>query len=397
MNRRELLAALAATPLMTLGGRLYAAPQAGAKLLVVFLRGAYDATNLLVPVGSNFYYESRPNLAIARPGEGPASALALNADWGLHPVLAKSMLPLYQAGQLAFVPFAGTDDLSRSHFETQDSVELGQALDTHRDYQSGFLNRLVSVLSGSQAARPVAFTEQVPLSLRGTAQVPNIAFNTLGKGGLDARQSKVIAGMYKQTALGKQVEEGFAVKVDAQRAAAEALDAASGRAISTKGFALEARRIALLMKDRFDVGFVDIGGWDTHVGQGAATGYLADRFTELGDGLAGFGEEMGEAWPRTVVVVISEFGRTFRENGNRGTDHGHGTVYWVLGGAIQGGRILGEQQKLDASTLFQNRDYPVLNEYRRVFAGLFAQMYGLSARQLDQVFAGVAPSKLGIV
>jgi uncharacterized protein (DUF1501 family) len=397
MKRRDLLAALAATPLMTLGGRLFAAPQAGAKLLVVFLRGAYDATNLLVPTGSSFYYESRPNIAIARPGDNPASALALNADWGLHPALGKSMLPLFQSGQLAFVPFAGTDDLSRSHFETQDSIELGQALENRRDYQSGFLNRLVSVLAGPNAARSVAFTEQVPLSLRGTEQVPNIAFNTLGKGGLDARQSGVIAAMYKNTALGKQVEEGFAVKVDAQRAAAEALDAASGRAVSTRGFSLEARRIARLMKDRFDVGFVDIGGWDTHVGQGGATGYLADRFTELGDGLAGYAEEMGDAWPRSVVVVISEFGRTFRENGNRGTDHGHGTVYWVLGGAIQGGRILGEQQKLEAATLFQNRDYPVLNEYRKVFAGLFQQMYGLDAAQLDRIFAGVAPSKLGIV
>lgn len=349
---------MAAAPLTTLAGRLYAAPQAGAKLLVVFLRGAYDATHLLVPIGSSFYYESRPNLAIARPGDGPASALALNADWGLHPALAASMLPLYRAGELSFIPFAGTDDASRSHVDTQNGIELGQALGSSRDDQSGFLNRLASVLAGSQAARPVDFTERASLSLRGAAPVPNIALNTLHSG---------------------------------------ALDGASGRAVSTRGFSLEARHIARLMKDRFDVGFVDIGGWDTHVDQGAATGYLANRFTELGDGLAGIREEMDDAWTRTVVVVISEFGRSFRENGNRGTDHGHGTVYWLLGGAIDGGRILGEQQKLDASTLFQNRDYPVLNEYRRVFAGLFAQMYGLGPRQLDRIFANVAPLRLGIV
>ncbi|HQQ71656.1 MAG TPA: DUF1501 domain-containing protein, partial [Alicycliphilus sp.] len=162
-----------------------------------------------------------------------------------------------------------------------------------------------------------------------------------------------------------------------------------------------AQRMAGLMRERFDLGFVDVGGWDTHINQGGAAGQLAGRLDELGRGLAGFAQELGaEPWRHTVVVVISEFGRTFRENGNRGTDHGHGTVYWLLGGGLSaraGGRIVGEQVEVGEKTLFQNRDYPVLNEYRTVLGGLFARMYGLNAAQLQRVFAGVAPKDLQLV
>ena len=152
-----------------------------------------------------------------------------------------------------------------------------------------------------------------------------------------------------------------------------------------------------MIRDKFDIGFLDVGGWDTHVGEGGATGYLAGRLEELGRGLAAFAEEMGPTWHSTVVVVLSEFGRTFRENGNRGTDHGHGSVYWVLGGAVHGGRIGGEQALLTQATLFQNRDYPVLNEYRAVLAGLFARMYGLDVAKLDKVLPGTRPRDLGLV
>ena len=160
---------------------------------------------------------------------------------------------------------------------------------------------------------------------------------------------------------------------------------------------MEARRIGKLMQQQYAIGFVDVGGWDTHVNQGNANGTLATKFRELGDGLAAFGAEMGSAWNNTVVVVVSEFGRTFRENGNRGTDHGHGSVYWVLGGAVHGGRIVGDQVAVEQRTLLQNRDFPVLNEYRSTLGGLFARMYGLSAGQLDYVFAGVKGRDLGIV
>lgn len=394
MERRTLLQGLATVPLLSLAGRLFAAPNAPARLLVVFLRGGYDAATLLVPSTSQFYYQARPNIAVPRPGSDPQAALALDADWGLHPALRDTVYPLFQNQQAAFMPFAGTEDSSRSHFETQDSIELGQSLSGSRNLQSGFLNRLVSVLTGVE---PMAFTEQLPLVLRGTAQVPNMALKALGKPGLDARQSRVITDMYAGTRLAGRVREGFETRDDIRRELADDMDKANRQAISTRGFALEAPRIARLMHDKFSLGFVDVGGWDTHVNQGGAVGPLAARLAELGRGLAAFAEAMGPAWPGTVVVVISEFGRTFRENGNRGTDHGHGTVYWVLGGAIHGGRVVGEQIRLEQGTLFQNRDYPVLNEYRAVFGGLFARMYGLSVKQLNQVFAGVHPKETGLV
>ena len=362
--------------------------------MLVFLRGGYDATNLLVPVSSSFYYEVRPNIAIARPGVDANAALALDADWGLHPALRDTMHKLYLQQQVVFVPFCGTDDLTRSHFETQDSIELGEPLGDVRDFQSGFLNRLVAVLGGDL---PISFTDQLPVVFRGDRDVPNMALRSLGKPGIDNRQSAIISAMYRHTSLAPQVNEGFGVREQVVGAMASEMEAASRNAITTKGFELEARRVAKLMRDKFDIGFLDVGGWDTHVGEGGATGYLAGRLEELGRGVAAFADEMGPSWQNTVVVVVSEFGRTFRENGNRGTDHGHGSVYWVLGGGVRGGRIAGEQTPLTAATLFQNRDYPVLNEYRTVLAGLFARMYGLDAKQLDQVLPGARARQLELV
>src|SRR6516165_2771165 len=148
MNRRQLLALGVALPLASAYGKLYAVANAPGKLLLVFLRGGYDAINVLVPVASGFYYEARPNIAIARPGSDSNTALPLDASWALHPLLRETIYPLFLHGQVTFVPFCGTDDLTRSHFETQDSIELGQPLGGARDHQSGFLNRLIGVLKG---------------------------------------------------------------------------------------------------------------------------------------------------------------------------------------------------------------------------------------------------------
>jgi uncharacterized protein (DUF1501 family) len=175
------------------------------------------------------------------------------------------------------------------------------------------------------------------------------------------------------------------------------MQAANRNALTATGFELEARRMAGLMKDRFNVGFIDVGGWDTHVNQGNAQGQLANLLTSLGKGLAGFADQMGAAWSRTIVVVISEFGRTFRENGTRGTDHGHGSVYWVLGGALQGGRMVGEQVALSPGTLNQNRDLPVLTDYRSLLGGMFTRIYGLDTARLERVFPNAMPQDLGLV
>ncbi|HEX7925116.1 MAG TPA: DUF1501 domain-containing protein, partial [Bradyrhizobium sp.] len=382
MDRRELLKAFAASASLTLAGRVWAAPATDARMLVVFLRGAYDAANVVVPVGSEFYYASRPTLAVARPDAGnPNAALALDAGWGLHPALRDSIYPLWAKREIAFVPFAGTsDDLSRSHFETQDTIELGQAVGGSRDYRSGFMSRLATELT---RVKPISFTDQLPLIFRGQNQIPNIGIASVSKPGVDDRQARLIREMYAKGDLANSVSEGFRVRDDVYKSVSEEMMAANRGAVSPRGFELSARRIGRLMREQFNLGFVDVGGWDTHVNQGAATGYLADRLGELGRGLAGFSEEIGPAmWRDTVVVVISEFGRTFRENGDRGTDHGHGSVYWVMGGGINGGRMAGEQVQVAQATLFQNRDFPVLTDYKAFFAGLIQHVYGLQQASL---------------
>ncbi len=403
MNRRRLLQWMASAPLAVNTARLYAAPAAAStRVLVVFMRGAYDAASLLVPRDNAFYYESRPNIAIARAGSGAGSAVPMDSHWSLHPALANSLLPLYRQHQLAFVPFSGTDDLSRSHFETQSRIELGQGAQTGgANYHSGFLNRLAAVLSSS-GVQPAAFGSEVPQIFRGDQRVPNIDLaGASRKSHLSDQNNEAIAAMYRDTELAATVKEGQNVMGAArQEVAADMaaeMKAANGNAISTEKLEQEVRHVARFMSDNYNLGFIDVGGWDTHVNQGGADGMLANRFGQLGRALAAYADAMGEAWRHTTVVVISEFGRTFRENGNKGTDHGHGTVYWVMGGAVNGGRIAGRQVEVRRDTLFQDRDFPVLNEYRAVFAGLFGRLYGLRPDQLGRIFPGVTPLDLKLV
>lgn len=394
MDRRTLLTSAAAATGLAFSGQLFAAPATGPRLLVVFLRGAYDAVNVVIPQ-TDFYTQSRPTIAIGRPdAANPNAALPLDADWALHPALRASLYPLWAKRQLAFVPFAGTDDMSRSHFATQDTIELGQPIGGSRDLASGFMARLAGTLGAR--ATPIAFTDQVPLSFRGPEPVPNIALGGVGKP-MDDRQARLIAAMYAGDSLGKSVGQGFAIRTEVFQSLAGQEPAASRGAVSAKGFELAARRMGKLMASDFSLGFVDVGGWDTHVNQGGATGYLADRLSELGRGLAGFAEDIGPAWHDTTVVVVSEFGRTFRENGNRGTDHGHGSTYWVMGGQVRGGRIAGPQVALTAATLNQGRDLPVLTDYRGLIGGVAGRLYGLGAGRVGQVFPQAAPVDLGLV
>lgn len=430
MNRRNWLKTMGGTGLAlalpTMTSRVFALPaQADARFLLVFLRGGYDAANVLVPTGSDFYYASRPNIAIRRPvtdgaAADPAAALSLAVDgWGLHPALGPTMLPLWQNKQLAFVPFAGTADMSRSHFETQDGIEAGQSGDGHDGgvpRGTGFLNRLAQAMGGQAA--PVAFTDGLPMVLSGAANVPNVSLKGTGRAPFDARQTQTLAQMYKGTRFESLIAEGFELRQTvaeqadamqrheaAMRAAGNdsmsgrmaEMQAANRRALSARGFEQEARRMAGLMRDRFNIGFIDVGGWDTHVNEGGAQGQLANLLDNLGRGISGFAEEMGPAWRNTTVVAISEFGRTFRENGTRGTDHGHGTVYWVAGGNVRGGRIVGEQVAVAQSTLNQGRDYPVLNDYRALLGGVFRRLYGLDDRRLAQVFPGGTARDIGLV
>jgi len=398
IQRRDLLKGAAAFAPSIVAGRAFAAPQAGSRLLVVFLRGAYDATSIIVPTGSDFYYQSRPTIALTRPNPAdPKAALPLDGDWSLHPALKESILPLWRQRQIAFVPFAGTDDLSRSHFETQDTIELGQPVGGSRNYGSGFLARLAQMLGRDD--RPIAFTDQLPLCFRGDpVPVPNLGLTNVGKP-IDRRQTAIIESMYgKRGQLAQSVAEGFHVRETVFDTLDQEMKAAGRGAVSSKGFELSARRIGALMRDRFNLAFVDVGGWDTHVNQGNASGYLADRIGELGRGLAGFVDALGaRAWGSTTVVVVSEFGRTFRENGDKGTDHGHGRIYWVMGGDVAGGRMAGAQVALSAATLNQARDLPVLTDYRALIGGLVARQYGLSADRMATVFPQARPADLKLV
>ena len=400
MNRRHLMKLGGAT-LLTAGisGRLYAAPASGPRFLLVFLRGGYDSCNLLVPYSTSFYYEVRPNIAVAKPDRASnTGALVLDGDWALAPAVRETMGALYAQRQAAFVPFAGTDDLSRSHFETQDSIEMGQPTGGVRDYRSGFLGRLSSTLTGTAGgASSIAFTDALPLSFEGSTTVPNLSLKNVGKPTFDERQAKILSDMYAGHHLQGAVSNGLELRQEVAQEMQDEMNAANRNAINTKGFELEAERMGRLMRDKYRIGFIDVGGWDTHVGEGGGQGTLATNLGSLGRGLQMFSQTMGAEWSNTVVVVLSEFGRTFRENGNRGTDHGHGTVYWVLGGSINGGAILGAQQKLERGKLFQDRDYPVLNDYRAVLGGLFRTMWGLSPKQSGYVFQQVAPVDLKLV
>jgi uncharacterized protein (DUF1501 family) len=395
MNRRHfLLSAAASAAACTVGGRLYAAPGNSPRFLLVFLRGGYDCNTMLVPYASDFYYESRPNIAIARPDAGnPASAIRLDANWGLTPALRDSIAPMFQRHEVAFVPFAGTEDLSRSHFETQDAIESGQP-EGRRDFRSGFLARLSTVLTGVQ---PMAFTDALPLVFQGAGDIPNVSLKGPVKPTFDTRQAQILTEMYQGKRLQPIVAEGLEVRRQVSKDLGDEMNQANRGAVSAKGFELEAQRIATLMRDQFRLGFVDIGGWDTHVNEGGAQGALANNLGNLGRGLAAYAHALGTEWKNTVVVVVSEFGRTFRENGNRGTDHGHGTVYWVLGGSVAGGRVVGEQVAIERAKLLQDRDYPVLTDYRALLGGLFGRLWGLRTDALQRVFPDAAPTDLRLV
>ena len=242
--------------------------------------------------------------------------------------------------------------------------------------------------------RAIAFTDSLPVSFRGSSDIPNISLKSVGKPAFDERQASILADMYAHHPLHAQVQEGLELRQQVSVAMADEMQQANRDAVTPKGFELEAQRIGRLLRTEYALGFVDVGGWDTHVNENQT---LAANLDSLGRGLQSLARELGPEWPNTVVVVVSEFGRTFRENGNRGTDHGHGSVYWVAGGAIAGGRVAGCQQRIERATLFQDRDLPVLNDYRGVIGGLARGMWSLSDSQLEQVFPASSPLDLGLI
>jgi uncharacterized protein (DUF1501 family) len=285
--------------------------------------------------------------------------------------------------------------LSRSHFETQDHIERGQPVGETGNFRSGFLARLSGQLVGTPA---IAFTNNLPLSFQGAQHdIPNISLKGDPRSHFNSRQSAILTRMYQDTPLAQATADGLALPKTVSQDLRNEMVQASRGAPSAHNFAAETRRIATLMRDQYRLGFVDVGGWDTHVNQGSVKGGLANNLRNLGEGLAAYAEVLGNDWNQTTVVVLSEFGRTFRENGDRGTDHGHGTVHWVLGGKVNGGRIAGEQLAITQQNLLQNRDYQVLNDYRDMLGGLLGKLWGLRGSQLQTVFPQARPRDLQLV
>ena len=397
MNRRQILSLMAAGGLAPT--QLWATPQVATdvRLVVLMLRGAYDGLSAVVPYADPYYYEARPRIAIAPPNalDPNLGAMRLDGRWALHPLLAETAGELFKASELSFVPFSGTSFVSRSHFQAQDWMETGKRPDQRPDVGDGFLNRLAQVLGG----QAISFTQTIPVAMSGLAKVVNAPVNVnLGRKNAQAYLHQVQA-MYAGHRLEAMVTEGLGLRQALSEELMKEMDYSARGALPAAGFAHQAQRVARFMRERksLSIAFMDIGGWDTHAGQGHAQGLLANRLAALGQGIQSFADELGPEWKKTVLLVMSEFGRTFHENGSGGTDHGHGNVMWLAGGAIQGGKIRGEQADLKANTLPQKRDMPVLTDNRDVLAGVFIQLYGLNPTALDTIVPDAKPQNLRLV
>jgi uncharacterized protein (DUF1501 family) len=412
INRRQFLTSLlqagVATGSLTLfNARVFALPQTSeCKTLVIFLRGAYDGLNCLVPYKESFYYEIRPTIAISPP-DGNASInngntkslIALSSDFGLHPALKDNIYPLFNQREVIFIPDAGQQDNSRSHFHAQDMMEYGYS-DGQGNFSSGFLNRFIDTMKGSPLMlEATSYTNNLPIILKGDTQVPNVSLAGDVRTHLNNHQISLYQQMYQNNRLGTLIDEGINTRNSISKELDDEMKAANRGAITAKGFASQTHKIATLMKNspHASLGFIDVGGWDTHVNQGASDGQYANNLKNLGDGLLEFRNTMGEQWKNTTVIVISEFGRTAHENGNRGTDHGHGNVMWLLGGSLKGGRITGHWNGLNAQNLHENRDLNVYNDYRSVIGNLWTRTYGLNNNQLAQIFPGYQKQDLNLI
>ncbi|MEJ7138798.1 DUF1501 domain-containing protein [Amphibiibacter pelophylacis] len=391
LSRRRWLQASAGLVAATASSRLLALPTTALggepgpdspRFLMVFLRGAYDACNVLVPAFSDFYFEARPTIAVPR-----GALRSLNDGWGLHPALAGPLGAYLDNRELGFVPFVGIPGTTRSHFDSQDRLEYGlDGREPLRPPAQGLLYRLAQSLPAPVS--PLAFTQIRPLALRGPGVLPNFPLQGGARQPLDPQLRGALRELYADrsvAALGQALESGLDLqeqdRLDRQQDQAMAhAQPADRKAVTARGFAQDASTVARQMRRHFNVGFVDIGGWDTHVGQGGETGQLANRLAELGEGLATYASAMGDAWARTTVVVVSEFGRTFRENGSRGTDHGYGTAYWVMGGGLNRPAVFGEGASgtvLTADTLNDHRDLPIRTDYRVLLRQIARERLGV--------------------
>jgi uncharacterized protein (DUF1501 family) len=362
------------------------------RLVVIFQRGAADGLNIVVPHGEPGYYAMRPTINIPKK-----SVLDLDGFFGLHPAMS-SFQPLWQQKHLAIVHATGSPDPTRSHFDAQDFMESGTPGIKVTD--DGWLNRALRDLPSGKtqdksAFRAIALGPSLPRILSG--REPAVAVNNLndfsvgGKNPNAAPMSNSFEAMYDHsvdTVLHGTGQETFdAVKT--LKAADPAHYSPAPNANYPKGrFGDSLKQLAQLIKANLgvQVAFADIGGWDHHVNEGSTQGQIANVLGDFSQSISAFWTDLGDLGEDTVVVTMSEFGRTARENGNRGTDHGHANVMFVLGGPVKGGRVYGRWPGLDQSQLYEGRDLAVTTDFRLVLSEVVSRYLG--NKDLKEVFPG---------
>jgi uncharacterized protein (DUF1501 family) len=365
---------------------------AGRRVLVaIFQRGAVDGLNVVVPYGEKTYYDARPSIAVPRPGSGENAALDLDGFFGLHPSLAP-ILPCFKDGSAAFVHAAGSPDATRSHFDAQDFMESGTP--GVKSTADGFLSRALAPVKTAQASplRAVSLTPALPRILAGRSGA--VAMGSLAEfgiraGGATPAVSASFEAMYAEAAAGSlagTAKDSFEAARILKASDPGRRGPENGADYPKSGFGNALKQIAQLIKADvgLEIAFTDVGGWDTHAGEGGAQGQLGNRLRDYGSAIAAFARDLGSRMADVTLVTMSEFGRTVKENGNRGTDHGHANVMLLLGGGVKGGKVYGQWPGLDASHLYENRDLAVTTDFRDVFAEVLEKR--MRIRELATVF-----------
>ena len=367
------------------------------KLVVLFQRGAADGLNIVVPYREKNYYSMRPSIAIQQN-----EVLDLDGFFGLHPAMA-AFKPLYDQGHLAIIHAAGSPDMTRSHFDAQDYMESGTP--GVKVTQDGWLNRALQaeVVAGKQSAfRAVALGTEVPRTLQG--KLPAIAVNNLadfsvaGRGPQTSPISNAFQAMYDESTdavLHGTGQETFEAVKMLKASDPSKYQPVPGVEYPKSQFGNSLKQVAQLLKANLGVeaAFSDIGGWDTHQNQGNANGQLANRLKDFSEAISAFWQDMGQDAENVTLVTMSEFGRTARQNGTGGTDHGHANVMFVLGGQVKGGKVYGKWPGLSNEQLNEGRDLAVTTDFRRVLGE--AAYKALGSKNLELVFPGsrVTPSE----
>ena len=369
------------------------------RLVVIFQRGAADGLNIVVPHGERAYYAMRPSINIPRN-----AVIDLDGFFGLHPSLSP-FEPIWKQQHLAIVHATGSPDPTRSHFDAQDFMESGTPGVKATD--DGWLNRTLNALPGPSdpsAFRAIALGPSLPRILSG--HEPAVAVNNVndfGVGGRNPNASPIantFESMYAQSVdsvLHGTGQETFEAVKMLKSADPGKYTPAPGANYPRGRFGDSVRQLAQLIKANLgvQVAFADISGWDHHVNEGSTQGQIANVLREFSQSLAAFWIDLGDLAEDTVVVTMSEFGRTVRENGNRGTDHGHANVMFVMGGPVKGGKVYGRWPGLDQSQLYEGRDLAVTTDFRQVLGE--AVYSHLGNKNLGQVFPGFATGKDGFL